>query len=81
MIKRIAICLRGEVFWDRDGFRTGTPQTLGEFTGDVEFRIRDNLVVRPEFRYDHSDVSFFENSEGGQRHQQTTVAINALYAF
>jgi hypothetical protein len=79
--KRIAVCLRGEVFWDRDGFRTGAPQTLGEFTGDVEFKIRDELVVRPEFRYDHSDVSFFENSQGGHRHQQTTLAINALYAF
>jgi hypothetical protein len=79
--KRIGFIARVEWFWDRDGFKTGTAQTLGEVTLTAEFRIRDNLVVRPEFRYDISDQHYFESPNGGSRKYQNTLAINGLYAF
>jgi hypothetical protein len=79
--KRFGLIGRAEWFWDRDGFRTGTAQTVGEVTFTPELRIMDNLILRGEVRYDISDQHYFENSEGGARKYQTTIALNGLYAF
>ena len=81
IVKRFGITGRAEWFWDRDGYRTGTAQTLGEVTFTPEFKIQDNMLVRAEVRYDISSEHFFENSEGGGRKYQTTIALQGLYAF
>ena len=48
------MALRPELFWDRDGRMFGVPQTLvsGAFTNN--FRVFNNLLLRAEYRYDHS---------------------------
>ena len=78
---RLAFVGRGELFWDRDGFRTGVKQLVGEVTLTPEFRISDQMLVRVEGRLDQSDALVFERSDGGHRKYQWTAAANVLYAF
>lgn len=79
--RRFAITGRGELFWDLDGFRTGVAQRLAEFTVTPEFRVTPSFVVRAEFRIDNSSQPVFARQDGGTRHYQPTLALNALYAF
>jgi hypothetical protein len=79
--KRFGVIGRAEWFWDRDGYRTGTAQTVGEVTFTPEVTITTGLLFRVEARYDISDQHYFENSTGGTRKDQTTLAINGLYSF
>jgi hypothetical protein len=90
-LQRVAFNLRGEVFWDRDGYRSGTPQNLYEVTVTPEFRVTEQFIVRPEARIDISDPKdvcnngtcvpgprVFETATG-HSHTQPTVAVNAIY--
>ncbi len=79
--KRFALVLRGEAFWDLDGYRTGTAQRLLEATLTPEFRVTDAIVVRADLRIDNSDQPVFQRSDGLMRHYQPTLGINALYVF
>ena len=79
--KRLALIGRGELFWDFDGFRTGTAQRVVEGTLTPELRVTDAFLLRGELRYDSSDHSVFVRSDGATRHYQTTVALNAIYVF
>jgi hypothetical protein len=79
--KRVAVNARGEVFWDRDGNRTGTAQLLLGLTLTAEFKITDQFFTRVEGRIDQSDQHVFERYEGALRKYQSTLAFNALYAF
>jgi hypothetical protein len=79
--KRFALILRGEAFWDLDGYRTGTQQRLLEATLTPEFRVTDSLLVRADLRIDNSDQAVFQRSDGLVRHYQPTLGINALYVF
>jgi len=54
--------LRGEVFRDQGGFRTGTDQTLWEITCTGKYFITDKLTVWLEYRHDGSDESVFTKS-------------------
>jgi hypothetical protein len=75
--------LRGEWFADPQGART-----LGgneyEFTAGLAIhpmpsnKYGQNLVVRPEIRYDYSDNSIFD---AGTQFDQWTVGIDAYYTF
>jgi len=79
---------RAEWYYDPDGFSTGVAQkkligftaTLDTFLGKGD---NDKILVRPEFRYDHSDANFFSNSTtpGLTRKYQATVGINLIYYF
>jgi len=79
--KRFAVALRGEGFWDIDGFRTGVAQRVLELSVTPEFRLTDAMLLRGEFRIDNSDVSYFLKEDGATRHYQPTLALNALYVF
>lgn len=79
--RRFALVVRGEVFWDVDGFRTGTAQRLLEATLTPEVRITDSLLVRADARIDNSSQAVFQRSDGLLRHYQPTLGINALYVF
>ena len=77
-----ALCLRGEVFGDPDGARTGRAQTLKEVTLTPELKVGSHLVFRGDLRVDFSDKEVFEGSDGAvTKKQQPTVLLNALYAF
>lgn len=78
---RFALIGRGELFWDLDGYRTGTAQRVIEGTLTPEVRVTDGLLFRGEFRIDGSDHSVFERQDGGSRHYQPTLALDAIYTF
>ena len=75
-----SLALRGEVFDDRDGARTGTAQRLTEFTLTPEARLTPHMLVRADLRVDRSDDSVFEK-RGGTTEAQPTVLLNLLYSF
>jgi hypothetical protein len=78
---RVGLSLRGELFIDFDGNRTGTAQTLWSITFTPEFKITDAFYVRAEGRFDQSDTHVFEIPNMGLRRYQPTVAVNAFYIF
>jgi len=79
--KRFALVLRGEAFWDFDGYRTGTAQRILEATLTPELRVTDSFLVRADLRIDNSDQAVFQRSDGLLRHYQPTIGINAIYVF
>jgi Putative beta-barrel porin-2, OmpL-like. bbp2 len=77
-----SIAARAEFFNDRDGFRTGTAQTLTEFTITPEIRLTGGLVVRPEYRHDSSNRRTFDQVNGAfTRKSQDTIALGVMYTW
>jgi hypothetical protein len=58
--KTISFSPRVEWFKDAQGFSTGTPQTLKEFTLTGEYKWSQGILSRLEYRRDFSNVPFFE---------------------
>jgi hypothetical protein len=75
---RYSLAIRGEIFDDKDGFRTGTVQRLSEITVTPEIRLNGGVVLRPEYRHDSSDQTFFN---GGQKKDQDTLALGVMYTW
>jgi hypothetical protein len=76
-----ALSPRVEWFKDRDGFSTGTPQTLKEATLTAEFKHKDGLIMRLEYRGDFSDEPFFTKRVAESVKSQNTFTIGLIYAF
>ncbi|HXG34069.1 MAG TPA: porin [Bryobacteraceae bacterium] len=76
-----AIAPRLEWFHDADGFSTGTPQKLKEFTLTGEFRMAQGVLTRLEYRRDWSDQPFFDRgaTPGVFKHQNTLLAGFVAY--
>lgn len=72
---KIALAPRLEWFKDRDGFSTGTVQTLKEFTLTGEYKWAQGLLSRLEYRRDWSDQPFFDRggTPGVYKHQDTLL--------
>ena len=78
--------VRGEYYVDDKGFSDGATghSTLWEGTVNVAIKplpddnIGQNLMIRPEVRYDYSDKVFFKN---GTHHDQLTFGIDAYFVF
>ena len=71
------LALRGEYFDDNDGARVGVMGLrVSEVTLTANIKIRENLLVRPEIRYDDADQEIF----AGQDNELTT-AIDFAYMF
>jgi hypothetical protein len=60
---KIVSNLRGEVFQDDEGFRTGTQGTYYAATYGVTYTPKDFLIIRPFFRYDHNINQPFEGNK------------------
>lgn len=78
------LAVRAEIMDDEDGARIspGVAQTVWAFTVTPTFLLTENLVVRPEFRYDQSNEDVFEDDDGlFTEDTQTTIGINAIYYF
>lgn len=85
--------LRGELFDDKDGYRTGVLDAGGqgqkwrELTLTFAFAPTKNLLLRLEGRYDKSDVAgaFVEGAGGNGaprlNDQQSSVGVEAMYRF
>jgi hypothetical protein len=72
---------RGEWFKDHDGFSTGTPQTLGEFTLTLQRMLAGKIMSRLEYRYDTSDKNIFPYRTGEFRGDQNTVTVGLIVKF
>jgi hypothetical protein len=73
-----SVAVRGEIFDDKDGVRTGTVQKLKEMTLTFETRLSGGLILRPEYRHDSSDKQSFDN---GTKKSQDTLALGAMYRW
>jgi len=77
----VALAPRLEWFNDRDGFSTGTPQKLKEFTLTGEYKMAEGLLTRLEYRRDWSDQPFFQRgvTPGATTSQDTLLAGIVAY--
>jgi len=78
---------RLEWYRDPDGFTTNVPQNLLGFTATLDYFLgtgaNDKILLRPEFRYDHSTARFFSvgSTPGLTRKYQPTVGLDLVYYF
>ena len=91
---KFSLALRGEVFNDSGGTRTGIPQTLHEFTLTPEYvmaaklsgvsdhfkKLDGKFVVRGDIRLDTSNKNVFQRDDYWVDNQFTT-AVNLIYLF
>ncbi len=75
-----SLALRGEVFDDPDGARTGTSQKLHEVTLTPEWKVTPHLVLRADLRRDRSDEEVFQH-RAEPASAQTTVTFAALLLY
>ncbi|HWE86346.1 MAG TPA: porin [Terracidiphilus sp.] len=68
---------RLEVFDDQQGYSTGLPQTVKEFTGTYERKLKYGLISRAEFRRDWSDAKPF-HTESHMVNSQTTATVGVI---
>ena len=80
MTPSFALAIRGESFNDRDGVRTGTAQTLDEFTITPELRLTRHLLVRGDARIDRSTLTIFQKPTEFSK-TQPTVLLDVIYSF
>ena len=80
---RFNTALRAEVFSDSDGARTGFTHdvTLSELTLTGAYKFTAKLLGRAELRQDWANKSFFNKGDGNTDRNQTTLALQAIYAF
>ncbi|MCA9702123.1 MAG: outer membrane beta-barrel protein, partial [Myxococcales bacterium] len=78
---RIDLALRPEASWDRDGRFYGAKQWLISGTFTANLRLWDHLLLRAEYRYDHSTAAdgFFYHHEFGS--DDDPLAINQHTVF
>ena len=76
-----AITPRIEWFKDKQGFSTGTAQSLKEFTFTYEYKWTQGLLARLEYRRDWSDKPFFERGSVGLSDHQDTFALGVVAFF
>jgi hypothetical protein len=81
LTKTIAVAPRAEIFNDPQGFSTGTPQQLEEFTITGEYKIAEGFLSRLEYRRDHSDQFFFQRgtTPNGSQNQSTFLVGMVVY--
>lgn len=74
--------LRGEIFSDRNGYRTGVPQCWKELTLTLGYTGVKNLILRIETRHDFSNVdSFVTSNRLSSTSNQQSYALEGVYKF
>ena len=77
----LAFAPRFEWYDDHDGFTTGAPQTVKDFTITSEHKINNGLLTRFEYRKDFSDNHFFIKPFDRLVKAQSTLSFGLVYAF
>lgn len=78
----VALSPRVEWLDDKDGFMTGTQQTLMTYTLTGEVKIGGGLLARVDARVDHSDKDYFaSDTDGVFKKNQPSVTFGLVYAF
>lgn len=80
---RFNSALRAEIFHDSDGVRTGLAKdvSLSELTLAGTYKFTAKLLGRAELRQDWSDKKFYARGNSGTDRNQTTIALQGIYAF
>ncbi len=81
---KLGVAVRGDYFDDRDGARTsgilGFPVNAGMKVGSgtltLNVRAWPQILLRPEVRYDRSDLTAFDGEKG-----QATVSLSTAYLY
>jgi hypothetical protein len=77
-----SISPRIEWYQDGDGFISGTPQTLKEFTLTGEYKWVEGLLTRLEYRRDWSDKGYFDRgATTASAKSQSTILIGFVAYF
>lgn len=76
-----AITPRAEYYDDHDGVSTGVTQKLTDLTATAEFKHKDGVTMRVEYRRDMSNKTFFEKNASSLAKHQDTLTVGILYAF
>ena len=83
------LALRGDYVDDQDGVRTSgvlgfpanTGQKFGSATVTLTIKRWDSVLIRPEVRYDRSNLLVFPAPDGTLHQDQVTFALGASYIF
>jgi hypothetical protein len=83
------VALRGDYMDDKDGARTSgvlgfpgnTGQKFGSGTLTLNIKQWDSALIRPEIRYDRSNLLVFPATDGTLRKDQFTFALGVSYLF
>jgi Putative beta-barrel porin-2, OmpL-like. bbp2 len=76
-----ALTPRYEYYKDPEGFTTGLAQNLQEFTLTFEFKHKDGVLMRIEYRGDFSNNPFFIQNTSTLVKSQNELIIGWIYAF
>ena len=78
-----ALSPRAEWYRDRDGFTTGTAQTLKEVTLTAEVKPKDGVMMRVEYRGDAVRRAVLHQGRNttNLKKNQNTFTIGFVYAF
>ena len=77
---KYALTTRYEYYDDHNGFTTGAPQHVNEFTETFERKVAGSLITRLEFRRDMSNQPSFVKGAAPVK-AQNTVAAGLVYTF
>lgn len=73
---------RYDWYRDRDGFITGAPKKLQEFTITGDMKLKQGFLARLEYRRDWSDVPFFDRgNELASSKNQNTLLLGFIVYF
>lgn len=78
---KAALAGRFEYFDDPQGFSTGTPQNVEEFTATYEYKWVEGLLARAEYRRDWSSTKFFHKGDTNMVDAQSTVTAGFVAFF
>jgi hypothetical protein len=77
-----AMAPRIEWFNDAAGFSTGTIQKMKEFTYTLEYKAKEGLLMRTEFRHDWSNAAVFDHgNQAANWKSQDTVLVGFVAFF
>ena len=78
-----SLAVRGEYYYDGDGFTTGigTTESLMSATLTNSFHIRERLEVRAEVRTDRAKDNDIFTTKSETKNLQTSLALALLYSF
>jgi putative OmpL-like beta-barrel porin-2 len=76
-----ALVPRYEFIKDDDGFMTGTSQNVKELTLTAEFKHKDGVLMRVEYRGDMADKAYFLKKTSSTAKNQNVFTIGWVYAF
>jgi hypothetical protein len=76
-----AVTPRAEYYDDPDGITTGVTQRIKEATLTMEFKHKNGLLLRAEYRRDMSDTPFFLKDASSLVKHQDTLTVGIVYAF